>query len=171
MTRGSSPNVDPARGQTPQDFMLGMGLFIITVVFVYAFIPTALSFTAADPGPMEAKQASRASAELINNLSVGEHQYTLNTSATGDFFNTTETPEQTRIALELPLTANVNVTLRSLDDGEIVSVVDSTGTNVRLVSGNEYRENQPAAEVVRVVQIQDQDNDCDPACQLIVRVW
>jgi len=151
--------------------MLGIGLFIVTVVFVYSFIPTALSFTAADPGPMEAKQASRASSELIANLSVGERQYTLNSTATGDFFNASSSEENMTEALELPITVNVNVTLRALRDDDVVSVLDSNGNNIRLAGGTEYPENRPAAEVVRIVQMIDRDTDCDPACQLIVRVW
>ena len=44
------------RAQTAQDFALGIGFFMIAVAFVFAFVPSMLAFTTADPGAKAASQ-------------------------------------------------------------------------------------------------------------------
>ena len=167
---GAAPS-DVDRGQTPQDFALGIGVFVIAVLFAFTFIPSVFSFTGADPGPIQATQADRAASELIANLSVGEHQNQLNATATGDWFSDVSTEEELQAAFTLPSSSKVNLTIRALDDDNVVGIENSTGGNTLLAAGTEYKQDRPAAEVVRIVKILDEDNDCDPACQLVVRVW
>ena len=157
------------RGQTAHDFALGMGLFLVTAAFAFSFVPTTLTFTKADPGPKEATQAERAAMTLIGNLSTGEYQNTLNSTATADYFNTTSSEEELHDDLALPVTAQINITIRELGGDVILTLEDSNGKSVDTAAGRDYDQNQPAAEVVRIVTMSHES--CDPACQLIVRVW
>lgn len=161
----------PDRGQTPQDFALGVGLFIIVVGFTFAFLPSAFMFTGADPGPTEMKQAERTSMALISNLSVGENQNTLNATGTADFFNQTDTESELQSAFDLSTTTNINVTIQPLNYDDVVTVRDSNSVDISLTSGTTYPPDRPAAEVVRIVRIVDQDGDCVPGCRLVVKVW
>lgn len=172
MAGGRADRIGTAdRGQTPQDFALGAGLFIIAVGFTFAFIPTAFLFTGADPGPTEIKQADRTSTAVISNLSVGHRQNTLDSTATAEFFNETKTEAEIQDAFELPSTARINLTIRALHDDAIVATKDGNGVDVRLAAGTDYPTDRPAAEVVRIINMPDEQGVCNPVCQLVVRVW
>lgn len=159
------------RAQTPFDFALGISVFIVTIAFVFAFVPSTLTFASADPGAKEAKQADRAATTLIGNLSTGHRQNQLNGTATADYFNTTSNESALQADLALPSSAEINVTVRSLDGTGVARVRDSYGNDIRLAAGRSIPEDQPAAEIARIVAVTNDDNDCDPACQFIVRVW
>lgn len=159
------------RAQTAQDFAIGIGFFIVAVAFVFAFIPSMLTFTTADPGVKAAKQADRASASLIEDLGTVERPNELDGTATAEYFNTSGSEAALRRDLGLPNVSDINLTVRSLDGGRVLSVPNATGTDVRLAAGDRYPRGRPAAEVARVVTMADDADRCDPACRLIVRVW
>ena len=167
----SDRNVTSDRGQTPQDFAMGIGIFIIAVAFAFAFIPTAFNFSNSDVTASETKLAERASMQLVSNFSVGERQNTINGTATADFFNETDTEEELRDVLNLPDTAQLNVSIRTLDQNRVVTMVASDESSVQLVAGDTYTKDRPSAEVVRVIQTSNDEPECIPACRLIVRVW
>lgn len=159
------------RAQTAQDFALGIGFFIIAVAFVFAFVPSMLAFTTADPGAKAASQADRSAAGLIRDLGTGETPNELNGTRTAEYFNTSANESELQEDLGLPTISFINVTIRTLDDHRVIIVPDANGSDVTLAAGRVYPQREPAAEVTRVVTITDDDNACDPACQLIVRVW
>ena len=158
------------RAQTAQDFALGIGFFIIAVAFVFAFIPSMLTFTTADPGVKAASQADRASTSLVRDLGTGERPNELNATLAADYFNESSSEVALRDDLALPNSSFINVTVRSLDGNDVLNVTDSNGDWVDLAAGRTYPKRQPAAEVARVVSMVEEDQ-CDPACQLVVRVW
>ena len=159
------------RAQTAQDFALGIGFFIVAVAFVFAFVPSMLTFTTADPGVKASSQADRASTSLIQNLSTGDRPNELEGVRTAAFFNASANESDLQDDLALPNTSFINVTVRTLDGAKIVDVPDGDGNDVRLAGGREYPTRQPAAEVSRIVTITDNGGACEAACQLIVRVW
>lgn len=159
------------RGQTPYDFALGISIFILTIALVFAFVPSALTFAAADPGAKESKQANRAAGTLIENFSTDHRQNELNGTATADYFNTTSNESELQADLALPSTTEINITIRWLDGTQIASIEDSNGNDILLSAGRSIPEGQPVAEIVRLVTVSNDDVDCTPACQFIVRVW
>ena len=171
MVRGVERALKSDRAQTAQDFALGIGFFIVAVAFVFAFVPSMLAFTTADPGAKAASQADRSASSLLRDLGTGERPNELNGSRTADYFNTSANESALQEDLGLPTISFINVTVRSLDDHRVLIVPDANGSDVILEAGRDYPARQPAAEVTRIVTMTDDNNACDPACQLIVRVW
>lgn len=166
---GRRPGSD--RAQTAQDFALGIGFFIIAVAFVFAFVPSMLAFTTADPGAKASSQADRAAEGVLRDLGTGERPNELNGTATAEYLNTSASEKELQDDLALPSISFINLTVRTLDDERVVIVPDPNGTDVELTAGRDYPERQPAAEVARVVTMTNDNNACQPACQLVVRVW
>lgn len=139
------------RGQTTQDFAIGIGLFLLAVVFVVAFIPSILA-PADDPGMADrSAQAERLAAELVAASAVdGERVILDEASLTAEMMDVEDLA-----AAMLGEDRSVNVTLEMLD-GTVVhgagadDAGETTGRWVRLVATDEA---------------------CDPACRLIIRVW
>jgi len=159
------------RAQTAQDFALGIGFFIVAVAFVFAFVPSMLAFTTADPGAKAASQADRAATSLLRDLGTAQQPNQLNGTATAEYFNTSATEQELQSDLVLPNISYINLNVRSLDDERVVIVPDADGNDVELSAGRDYSDRQPAAEAVRIVTMTEDNNACDPACQLVVRVW
>lgn len=171
MWGGSSHERGRSRAQTAQDFALGIGFFIVAVAFVFAFIPSMLAFTTADPGAKAASQADRVSTGFIRDLGTGDHPNELNGTHVAGYFNDSATEPELQDHFDLPSISYVNVTVRSIQNNDVADVPDANGTDVRLAGGRQYSVRQPAAEVSRIVTMTDDDDECDPACQLVVRVW
>jgi len=171
MLSGVGEWLESDRAQTAQDFALGIGFFIVAVAFVFAFIPSMLAFTTADPGAKAASQAERASTALLRDLGTGERPNELNGTLTADYFNESGDESALREDFSLPNISFVNVTVRTLDGDDVLNVEDPNGNPIRLDAGRSYPQQQPAAEVARVVTMVGDDGACDPACQLIFRVW
>lgn len=166
---GQRRDRDRERGQTTQDFAMGIGIFLVTIAFVFAFVPTTLTFSTADPGAAEAKQANRAATELISDFSAAGKRNILDGTAMAEYANRTNASDL-QTDLSLPVTAQINVTLRTLDKTGTASMPDRTGNDIDIVMGQRYGD-QPAAEVSRIVQVTNDDGSCDPGCRLVVRVW
>lgn len=85
-----------SRGQTTLDFAFGVGLFILVVAFVFAFVPSML-----DPfsgtGQSERVIADRLASQLSEGMLVTTpaHPYILDTTCTNAFFDDTS-PSQCR---------------------------------------------------------------------------
>ena len=159
------------RAQTAQDFALGIGFFVVAVAFVFAFIPSMLAFTTADPGAKAASQADRAGDSLLRGLGTGDRPNELNGTLTATYFNTTGEEADLQADLALPDISFINVTVRSLEDHDVVSITDENGTDVPLRGGRDYAPSQPAAESAHLVTMSQDEGKCEPACQLVVRVW
>lgn len=159
------------RAQTAQDFALGIGFFVVAVAFVFAFIPSMLAFTTADPGAKAAAQADRSADAMLRDLGTGDRPNELNGTRTATYFNTTSDEADLQAALGLPDISFVNVTVRSLADNDVEWITDENGTSVPLRGGRDYAPRQPAAESARLVTMTHDGGKCEPACQLVVRVW
>ena len=145
------------RGQTTQDFAVGVGVFLLTVAFVLAYVPTALPQPASDPTASREAQADRVADEIVDNLSVAGTGTRLDATRTERFFEYNDDAATIRENFSLPATTRTNVTLEHLNGTNV-----STGEDV--YAGAEHR-NQTAASASRLVVYNGTQY------RLLVRVW
>lgn len=150
------------RGQTLQDFVLGVSVFLVVVVFVFGLFPNFLSPFTAGVDAAERAQADRLARNLIENHSVETADNTLNGTKLAATVQESESTLRQRFGLAT--TADVNVTVRDLD-GERVVRHDGTP----LAHGSS-RTNQSSGSASRIVSIAGSEK-CQPGCRLIVKVW
>ncbi|AGB15910.1 hypothetical protein Halru_1296 [Halovivax ruber XH-70] len=150
------------RGQTVQDFAVGIGIFLLAIAFVFSFVPSIIT-PFEDAGGAETAQADRIAATIVENASTGTTNE-LDLTA----FNSTykdKTSEELSDALGLRITdsntaiTHVNITLTDIDSDNPES--DITG-------GDPY-DDQIGSSATRIVTT-DQSK-CETACKLTVRVW
>lgn len=151
------------RAQTTQDFAIGASVFLLTMAFVFALIPTVFApfqtpVTTADT------VASQRIADSVKEEITGGGA-TLNGSAAGTYFSST-TGENLTETYGLAGSTNVNVSLvhnGSVVDGTTVGADAVAGTG--LAAGDVYRD-QPVVIARRLVV----DTD-GTAYEIEVRVW
>lgn len=156
------------RGQTAQDFAVGIGVFLVTVSFVFAYAPTALPVSAEESN-VDAAVADRIAENFITDFAVPGYTRRLNYSKTTRFFTVHNGSETIRTNYSLPQTASVNVTLEYANGTAVenVTMVHSNGTTARsddVYAGDAFR-NRTTALVSRVVIIDES------RYRLLVRVW
>ncbi|MDG5820348.1 hypothetical protein [Natronococcus sp. A-GB7] len=154
-----------ARGQTTQDFVVGIGIFLLAVAVVFAAIPSVV--TPADPvGDTEREQADRIADRLVaefathNELDGGR----LVAELGGDGIDH-------RLELESGPADEVGVRLERLD-GTTLERAD--GSPVLEAETAPY-EDQPVASSARIVTLEGsfelESGADEPAFRLVVRVW
>jgi len=151
------------RAQTAQDFAVGIGLFLLAVAFVFGFVPQIVEPFETGVGASESAQADRAAALIVGNLSVDDRPNELDTSSTGEYFDGLDA-DGLRERTGLPFTARINVTVANLSDGSL-----ATGGGSTWAAGVTYREGREAASATRIVRTSGPE--CDPGCEIVVRVW
>ncbi|RLM89109.1 hypothetical protein [Haloarcula sp. Atlit-7R] len=165
MTTGTDAVEDFAtdnRGQTLQDYVFGVSVFLLTVAAVVGGgLPTMLAtFDDGTRGDTDA-QAKRIADQIVTNTSLGPGNrlnVTLVEAVAGSDVDTLQN------RYRLPTTSTVNVTIRKPSgSGTVV-----TNNGVTLTAGRDAT-GRTFGKAVRLITIGD--GSCDPACQLIVRVW
>lgn len=166
----TEPPTDPdpgrdERGQTLNDFVVGVALFLFVVAYTFAFLPTVFQ-PFADPGGSETKRADRTADLLVADLLAENvtdggdldeactRAFFDNASATGCRFTRTTLP---RIAA-VPETTTLNVTVRRGG-----SVVTDGGT--RLARGPTTSQAPAVARAVRITTYDGKD------VRVVVRAW
>ena len=142
------------RAQTTQDFAIGASVFLLTMAFVFALIPTVFApfqtpITSADT------VASQRIADSVQG-NITDEGVTLEEDARREFFDNTSS-DDLRETYGLGRSTNVNVSLNRTDASGNTVVIDSTGDS--------YRE-EPVVISRRIVV----NGDGDPH-QIEVRVW
>ena len=157
------------RGQTTQDFAVGIGVFILAVAFVFSFLPSILTpFDSTVTGGQTA-QADRVADRVVYNLSTETGpENELNGSAYEAFVDDSDGLAE-RLGLREDETRydRIDVRLEPLNESE------SLGE--KWAVGDGY-DNQSAASSARIVTFEegsfnDAEPECDPACRLVVRMW
>ena len=163
---GSDRSIGSERGQTPQDFAVGISIFLITVTFVFAFVPSVLQPSRAGEEVALTAEADRVATGLVSNLSTPGRPNHLNESAVADFVDTYDEGNVSDFRSDYGLATytGVNVTIRTLDGDH--TVTDPGGDPYRF--GDEYR-NQQGVVVKRVVTMGN--SGTRDGCLLIVRLW
>ena len=157
------------RGQTLQDFILGISLFIVTVTFVLGLFPSFLSPFTTGSGGEERAQADRVARSMVVEHATEEGQTSLNASQLQDVLD--DSQSDLRLRYGLPENAGVNITVRDLDGNSIVSHDGGK------LATEKKRKNQTASSVARVITFDPESipagdpNPCKPGCRLVVKVW
>lgn len=157
--RGAAGRSD--RGQTPQDFAVGISIFLVTVLFVFAFVPSVLQPSRAGAEATLTTVGDRVASGIVSNLSAPGRPNHLDESKVSEFVDTYDDGNTSDFRSDYGLATytQVNVTIRTLNGSDRVD---------NYSFGDEYR-NQEAVVVQRVVTMDDPQ--CQDGCQLIVRLW
>lgn len=150
------------RGQTLQDFALGISLFLITVTFVFGLFPSYLEPFTAGTDDSDQMRADRLSRALIQEHATAKGGSVLN----GTKLSTTLAQNQSQLRSEYGFTraADINVTVREGGDDSLVSLNGSS------LATDQDSQNQPAAARARIVRLSN-ETVCEPSCRLVVKVW
>ncbi|GAA0308334.1 DUF7287 family protein [Halarchaeum salinum] len=99
------------RGQTTLDFAAGVSVFLVTVIFVFAFVPSLLAPVSSGQ-PSNTVVADRIATDLAQEeLAVEGHPYTLD----GPIDDQDQRLENARGNISVPPGTFVNLTLRNAD--------------------------------------------------------
>lgn len=151
------------RGQTLQDYALGIGIFLLALFFVLSVVvPSMLAPFHSDSGGDVEAQAERIAERLVENATDGDRRNEMNISKVSAIAGSDQAALQDRY--RLPETSQVNVTIETLNGSS--TALSATGT--RLAAGGTPRTAEMAVRS-RIVTLSD--GSCDPACRLVVRVW
>jgi hypothetical protein len=156
-------DADRDRGQTTQDFALGVGIFLVTVAFVFAFVPTVLVPFEAGPNEADAAEAQHLAADLTDNLTVGGYATRLNQSRTRTFFKYHNDSDDIRGNYSLPVASQANVTLENLE-GTRIDPSANPSFSYHPRAGTQLA-TESTASASRVLEY---DGD---SYRLVVRVW
>ncbi len=152
------------RAQTLHDFMFGISLFLVTVTLVFGLFPSFLTPFTSGVGSAEKAQADRVGRAMLLNLSEGDERNKLNATELQTVLGKSEAQLRTRYGL--PNNANINITVKKLNDHELVTF-DGT-----VMATPNSATNQSAAASARIVTFSNRTSDaCQPACRLVVKVW
>lgn len=153
------------RAQTNQDFAIGISIFLLTTAFVFAFIPSIFTPFNSEVDNSEVSQADRVASAFLDNYSVTDKPGTLDATRTAQFFDNGNGGDELRDRYDLPVVAQVNVTVRTQNG----SVIREHG-GVTLARGDDYS-SEPAASTSRIVSFDGGVCEPESSCRLVVRVW
>lgn len=166
-TTGNTLQRGSDRGQTTQDFAVGISVFLLTVGFTFGFLPTLLSPFGSPVGDDITAKSDRVAGTMIGDLTVDGEPRTLNATQLDAFISNNQTEEQLQEYFGLRASADVNVSVLSVSEGGGRTVLQVNGN--RMAAGDDYRSQTPAASTTRIILVSG--GRCDVQCVLVVRVW
>lgn len=184
---GTTQDGTAARGQTAQDYAIGIAVFVLTIAFVFSYVPTIFGTFDNPVDGSESTQADRAAEYIVRQHAVDGELNTIRLNGSNGVraaLNTSASFEEfiarsglTNRGAELPYTRiNVTITNNSLyvnGTGGGNDLVDPTPLRIggeSLTYGADYDQRRPAAATSRMVDFSSTDK-CDPVCWVVVRVW
>jgi hypothetical protein len=151
------------RGQTLQDYVLGVSVFLLVVIgLLTAILPTVLAPFEDTVGGDKTAQADRIAGQLVGNTTVSDNH--LNASALEQVVSADQATLRDRFSL--PRGSTVNITVSTMDGSSRI-----VGPSGGPLSSPRSPGERPAASSVRIVTLNDDSSGCQPACRLVVRVW
>lgn len=164
------------RGQTTQDFAVGISVFLLTVTFTFAFVPSTVTPFGSPVTDAIPAKSDRVASTVVDRYGVEDGSRTLEIDdMIGEVIGPSGSPDAVsgsdiRSELGLRETAQVNITIETRQ-GEIVEYdYDDDGNDEALTGGDNYPDNQAAASTTRIIRLEGVD-DCKTGCLLVVRVW
>lgn len=165
------------RGQTTQDFAVGIGIFLLAIAFVFSYMPSLLTPFSSSVDSGQTAQADRIAATIVDNLSEdSDRPNHLNASAFEEQYGTADDGSDLAAALGLRVANGVaidkaNVTIEKLNQSE-----DRSDRRIDDLTGGDPYRDESAASAGRIVTLDTEgtsvdDDACEPACRLVVRVW
>ena len=171
------------RGQTPQDFALGITILLVTIIATFGFVQNSLVTTYERPvtGDIE-ESADRLATFLVENYSVEGERNVLRFNRT-DGINRSLNRDTAaldglisdaglNVATDRQTNPSVNVTIAgsdSLGNGTQRPAIGANGEP--LAWGDAFTGQPDAATKTRVVTLEDHGGKCSSVCWLVVRVW
>jgi hypothetical protein len=149
------------RAQTTQDFAIGISVFLLTITFAFAYLPSTLASGDAEI-EQQAYAADKLTASIFANVTATDGANRLDGVRAQQFFAWHPDDESLRANYSLQGTASANVTLETLG-GTTVDIV-AGGTTVSATAGDAY-DGQVAATTTRIVWLDGTRH------RLVVRVW
>lgn len=151
------------RGQTLQDYTIGISLFIITIAAavagIFGFVGPASPGVSAE----DIAQSERISTAMVQNLSTGQQPNELRAD---DLRKSLDRPiSDLRGRWGVESSTNLNVTVEVLNGSVIV---ENATTGSKLTAGSAYADHS-AGTTTRIVTVDEPR--CTPACRLVVRAW
>jgi hypothetical protein len=143
------------RAQTLQDFAAGASLFLLTIAFVFALIPTVFTPFEAPVETEHSIQSERVASAVVSNVTEDGEERLVDTDARDAFFDMSDAELDDQYALRTG--SDLNVTIQRFDAAGNV-VVESVG--------DPYGDDAVAA-TTRVLA----GEYCEPTCRIVVRVW
>ena len=159
--REGKPSLSGTRGQTLQDYTIGISLFLITVAAVLAGLLGFTSPLTAGVSAEDISQSERVSTAMVGNHSTGRQPNELNASQLSTTMN--QPVEQLRTRWGIERTTSLNVSLVTLNGTRIV---DRGGNELAVGASATNRSTATASRIVTL-----DDGTCDPSCRLVVRTW
>lgn len=149
------------RGQTTNDYLIGIVLLLLTITVVFGFFPSMFAPFEEPVGSDEETMAANLGTELVSNTTQPGTEQTVNLTRVHEIIDSE--PEALGNRSGVPGWKRWNVTVVD-SNGQVVS----DGTN-DVVGGDDWN-GSPAATTVRFVVAGDA-TDCEDGCRLVVRVW
>ncbi|WP_246987837.1 DUF7287 family protein [Halorientalis marina] len=174
------------RGQTTQDYILGVSIMLATVLFVFGFLPGVFESYESSVDGIDQEQAERASEYIVAEYSVPGKQNILRNETGGssdDLYSNLSTDferfrQRAGLNTQTERQAKPNVNVAVVNASEFTLEGDSDIREPVYFEGRGFYEfgddydNQSAATRTRVVTFsEDPSSECSPACYLVVRVW
>mgnify|MGYP000424578282 CR=1 FL=1 len=167
------------RGQTLQDYVIGVVIVLLATFFVIAYLPNVFASYDSPTDGIRSDQADRVAEHIITNYSVEDKTHVLRYNGSGGLhsrlsteagMNTLRERASLNTSTDRRIPPHVQVflvnasTLSSRD-----TLTPAVHNGETLSYGDSYRD-QAAARSIRVVTMDDK-TVCDPNCWLVVRVW
>jgi len=189
------------RGQTTQDYLFGVTILLLTVTFVFGYVPNVFDAYEADVDGIDNAQADRAAEYLLENYSVegrsnmlrfdgnptnegtpddverGINEMLANESARNGFLAfRQEAGLNTRTERRTEPHVNViivNTTVLNRTGSLRPHTDPSLGPDLpdRFEYGDVPDSDQTVASETRVITLDNDTRYCRPTCWLVVRVW
>ena len=154
------------RGQTLQDYVAGISVFVLTVAVVLGLLPSVVAPFQGETGAVDGTIASTIGERVVGNLSVAGSPNVLDGDEVSTLLSKDESALRTRYGLKASQYVNLSVqTLngsRTLSDGATPPTPLSAGATAA---------DEDTVTTARIVRIDDPTIDCRPACRLVVSVW
>jgi hypothetical protein len=147
------------RGQTLQDYVAGVSILIIGVIFVFSIVPLILS---PYQSPIDADQTAiskRVAIKVVDTLTVARGVTQINETRVTDYFSPAAEPadaDALRDRYDLEDDVQINVTVQTAESRSDETIGDAVGDHA-------------VAATTRIVT--DGGYYCRPTCRVIVRVW
>ena len=166
------------RGQTTQDFAIGVSVLLVTVIGAFVFSQGgALSvYEGTSPG-VQQPQADRIASYIVENYSVEGEPNTLRYNRgdgsgiedldTGDP-DLSELKDRAGVNVSSDRRANPIVGVRIVNNSTLAEG-ERTPASDALSSGQSR--NSEFVSASRVVKLENDGTECTPVCWLVVRVW
>ncbi len=148
---------DGNRGQTTQDFAIGIGIFLLAVAFAFATVPALVGPDGVSSDSDAYAQTERITMAIVDDLETGNNPNELDGERLENEYEPDAFPER--------------VGLRTTDGVALESVTISLETLDRetelLTRGNGDADDHSAVTVERLVSV-DGISECETACRLAV---